>query len=85
MVGLAVRPEGERLHPAEIVVQEDKYSLFEYVNKIFLGKAATDDMLLLIGPANTGKSSIVQDIYRHVDKRVYNFHKLTLSRFLKRS
>ena len=79
-----IRQETERQHPNEIVVREDKYRQFEYVNKLFLSKNSIDDFFLLIGPTNTGKSSIIQDIYRGVDKRVYNFHKLDLTRQLKR-
>ena len=59
--------------------------MIEYVNKIFLSKKHRDDMLLLIGPPNTGKASIIADLYRKVDKRVYQFSKIDLTRKIRRN
>lgn len=48
-----------------------------------MNRGSSDDLLLLVGRPNSGKSSMIEDIYRAVDRRVYIFNKINLTRTIR--
>ena len=71
----------QQAYVGDLIIKDSKYYKISFINKTyFRNKGGLQDILLLIGNENIGKSSIVSDIYSKSDKKLIQYNKINLTR-----